>query len=111
DPRRPETDRPALASEQPPHLCLVTAMLPNMRTTHWTRLLEARAIENLAYVVGVNRTGSDPYLSYDGASVIIDPLGKTLCLADHKEQVLQAHVEAHVVDQWRETFPALKDRR
>ena len=111
DLRFPEIFRQAMASEKPPHLFIVIANWPNMRTTHWTRLLEARAIENLAYVVGVNRTGSDPYLSYDGASAIIDPLGKTLCLADHKEQVLQAHVEAHVVDQWRETFPALKDRR
>ena len=43
---------------------------------HWLRLLQARAIENQAYVVGANRVGSDPYYTYNGRSVIIDPQGE-----------------------------------
>jgi predicted amidohydrolase len=49
------------------------------------RLLQARAIENQAYVVGVNRTGGDPYYTYGGRSLIIDPMGEILADADTRE--------------------------
>ena len=48
---------------------------------HWTTLLQARAIENQAYVVGVNRVGEGGGLDYSGDSRIIDPLGELLATA------------------------------
>ena len=73
--------------------------------------MEARAIENLAYVVGVNRCGSDPHLEYDGASVIIDPHGDCLAEAGPVETVISAELDINLVQDWRNTFPVLEDSR
>ncbi len=54
-------------------LLVVIASWPAPRVEHWTSLLKARAIENQAYVLGVNRCGKDPFLAYPGKSVIFDP--------------------------------------
>lgn len=56
-------------------LIVVIANWPAPRRAHWDALLPARAIENLSYVIGVNRTGSADGLTYDGGSVAIDPWG------------------------------------
>ena len=53
----------------------LVANWPLARRAHWGALLRARAIENLAYVVGVNRTGEGGGARYDGGSVVIDPWG------------------------------------
>ena len=57
-------------------LIVVIANWPAARRPHWDALLPARAIENLAYVVGVNRTGSANGIQYDGGSVAYDPWGE-----------------------------------
>ncbi|MGA9572352.1 MAG: nitrilase-related carbon-nitrogen hydrolase, partial [Lysobacterales bacterium] len=45
----------------------------------WTALLKARAIENQCYVIGVNRSGTDPRgLEYAGGSAVYDPLGQAV---------------------------------
>ncbi len=111
DLRFPEIFRIAMQADQPPHLFTVIANWPNKRTMHWVRLLEARAIENLAYVVGVNRCGSDPYLDYDGSSMIIDPLGKVMADAGDREGVTTSTLSLDAVEEWRTDFPALEDRR
>lgn len=111
DLRFPELFRKAMMADTPPHVFTVIASWPNMRTHHWVKLLEARAIENLAYVIGVNRCGSDPFLEYDGASLIIDPQGNHLTKADSKETVISATLEINVVQDWRDDFPALKDSK
>ncbi|MDB4916258.1 MAG: Aliphatic amidase AmiE [Gemmatimonadetes bacterium] len=56
-------------------LMIVIANWPSVRRAHWDALLLARAIENLFYVVGVNRTGTGGGLVYDGGSVAYDPWG------------------------------------
>jgi omega-amidase len=111
DLRFPEIFRKAMLMDPPPHAFIVIANWPNKRTMHWSRLLEARAIENLAYVVGLNRCGTDPYLGYDGASAIIDPHGAAIAKADAEECVIESEINMQIVDEWRQTFPALKDRR
>lgn len=111
DLRFPEIFRKAMLRDRPPHAFIVIANWPNKRTMHWSRLLEARAIENLAYVVGLNRCGADPYLGYDGASAIIDPHGAPIAKADAEETVVIGHLDIESADEWRETFPALADRR
>jgi predicted amidohydrolase len=92
-------------------LYLVIANWPEPRRHHWTSLLQARAIENQAYVLGVNRVGDDPTLHYCGDSRIIDPIGRTLAAAAEGETLLLADVDPDVVHQTRATFPFLNDRR
>ena len=111
DLRFPEIFRMAMQSDQPPHLFAVIANWPNKRTMHWVRLLEARAIENLAYVAGINRCGADPHLDYDGSSMIIDPLGQVLADAGNTEGIIASDLNLNTVEEWRSNFPALKDRR
>jgi predicted amidohydrolase len=73
--------------------------------------LQARAIENQAYVIGVNRCGSDPNLAYAGGSVIVDPRGSILGDAGSAEGVIGAEVDAEALTQYRREFPALDDAR
>ncbi len=56
-------------------LYLVPANWPQARREHWRALLRARAIENQAYVLGVNRVGAAGPVSHSGDSVLLDPLG------------------------------------
>jgi predicted amidohydrolase len=92
-------------------LFVVVANWPDQRREHWRTLLRARAIENQAYVVGVNRAGESDGLRYAGDSAAIAPLGETLAEADSREQVLFADVDPAAVRKLRARFPALKDRR
>lgn len=90
---------------------LVVANWPERRRRHWTALLRARAIENQAYVVGVNRVGHGNGLDYSGDSQMIDPWGEILAAAAGSETMLLADLKPEVVRDAREKFPVLKDRR
>jgi predicted amidohydrolase len=92
-------------------LYVVVANWPEPRREHWRTLLRARAIENQAYVLGVNRVGAVKDLNHVGDSAIIDPLGRTLTEASIGEAVLVADVAAEQVMAVRETLPFLRDRR
>lgn len=81
------------------------------RHAHWRALLVARAIENQAYVLGVNRTGRDPNAAYLGGSVAIGPRGDVLGELDAREGVLSVEIDAGEVRRWREKFPAWRDGR
>lgn len=89
----------------------VIANWPKARSAHWTALLQARAIENQAFVLGVNRTGRDPHLEYDGQSAIVAPLGETLSRANDEAGCVAATLDLANLKQWREKFPALADAR
>lgn len=78
DLRFPETGRNSLALAY--DVLLYAANWPCSRRTAWHTLLPARAIENQAYCVGVNRTGSDPTCLYDGGSSAYDAYGLPLVL-------------------------------
>jgi predicted amidohydrolase len=91
---------------------VVPANWPEQRRDHWRTLLRARAIENLAYVVGVNRVGRGGRIEYVGDSAVIDPFGEELADGEGAgETVLYADVEPAVVQQTRERYPFLVDRR
>jgi len=92
-------------------LYVVVANWPEPRREHWRTLLRARAIENQAYVVGVNRVGRAPQLNYTGDSAIIDPLGNALAEASQTETILTAEVDARQVKEIRDRFGFLSDRR
>ena len=91
---------------------LVPANWPSPRRHHWQTLLRARAIENQAYVVGVNRVGADGNsLEHLGDSRIISPMGELLATAAGVETMLLADVDAAEVATTREKFAFLPDRR
>jgi omega-amidase len=109
DLRFPEIFRAAVC--QGAQLMIVIANWPKVRQRHWATLLQARALENQAYVVGVNRCGSDPNHDYLGQSTIIDPEGKILACADHTQQIIKATLDHQALSEYRQTFPFLDDIR
>lgn len=93
------------------------ACWPKTRQHHWRALLIARAIENQAFVLGVNRVGQDPNgafgngLEYIGGSIVVGPTGDVLGELADQETVLSVEIDVGAVKRWREKFPAWKDRR
>jgi omega-amidase len=108
DLRFPEPFRLAADSTD---LYVVVSNWPERRQAHLRALLQARAIENLAYVVGVNRTGQGDGVRYAGNSVAFSPWGEVLAEAGEPETALFCEVDPAVVADARQRFPALKDRR
>ncbi len=92
-------------------LYAVIANWPERRRHHWSLLLRARAVENLAYVAGVNRVGEGDGLRYLGDSALVGPWDETIVSANGQETVLVAEVSAEVVAEARRKFPVLADRR
>lgn len=90
-------------------LIVVIANWPSLRLDHWLTLLKARAIENLAYVVGVNRCGSDPNHQYPGRSVVIDPWGEIVADAGSEEGLVDVRLDLKSLRACREEFPVLED--
>lgn len=90
---------------------VVVANWPAARQSHWVELLRARAIENLAYVVGVNRVGSGGGVDYAGGTFIFGPFGESLAsLEDPKEETVAAEIDPKRVVSTRERYPFLADR-
>ncbi len=81
------------------------------RHAHWRPLLQARAIENQAWVVGVNRCGCDPKFDYPGGSVVFAPDGRVVAELGPDEGVLQGDLDPAIVTNVRATFPVLQDLR
>jgi predicted amidohydrolase len=108
DLRFPELFRLATASHGS-EIFIVIANWPEKRALHWVRLLQARAIENQAYVAGVNRVGSDPYYTYIGRSVIVDYNGEIMADGGEKEGCIQARPDLSQLRKYREGLPFLRD--
>lgn len=92
-------------------LLIDVANWPQARNEVWRTLLRARAMENLAYVCGVNRIGTDNEgLVYLGDSALIDPKGRTLAeLASKEEGIALATIEKDPLDRLRKKFPVWLD--
>jgi omega-amidase len=91
-------------------LALFVANWPSPRRGPWRTLLRARAIENLAYVIGVNRVGVDGNNHpYSGDSAIIDPVGEPLVELGPVEQVVTVTIDPAPLLAHRERFPAWMD--
>lgn len=87
-------------------LAVCVANWPASRHHAWHTLLRARAIENLACVVGVNRTGTDGNaLEYRGGSAVIDPSGQALIECGAQPQVATCALDRDALDAHRERFP------
>lgn len=95
-------------------LYVVVANWPSARHEHWRTLLRARAIENQAYVLGVNRVGAagtaNP-IDHGGGSLLIDPMGGVVVEGDDTERVLAGVVDPATVTATRAAYPFLDDRR
>ncbi|UCG01033.1 MAG: carbon-nitrogen family hydrolase [Candidatus Heimdallarchaeota archaeon] len=87
------------------------AEFPHPKYEVWTRLLQARAIENQLFVCGVNRVGSDRNFQYFGHSVIYDPSGNILIEGTDQEEVLTAQLDPSVLNKVRSVLPSLEHRR
>ena len=93
-------------------LYVVVANWPAARRLHWQALLQARAIENQAYVVGCNRVGTaGDGTEHAGDSRIISPTGELLATAAGIETILLADVDPAEVAATRDRFRFLADRR
>lgn len=91
-------------------LAVYMANWPHARVHHWEALLQARAIENQCFVVGVNRVGEDANgLYYSGSSMVVDPMGKILAKVSGGEAVLEAELSAEFLQQIRQKYPFWKD--
>ncbi len=89
-----------------------TANWPATRTSQWLCLLQARAIENQYFVIGVNRVGTDSKgLNYDSSSVIFNPLGEKINPLKQGSCWGVYNINTDDVSVLRTQFPFVKDRR
>jgi omega-amidase len=83
---------------------------PMARGEAWNTLLRARAIENLSYVVGVNRIGQDGNdIEYNGNSSIISPKGEVIFINEGTETSRTIELSANSLEAFRDRFPAYLD--
>jgi predicted amidohydrolase len=75
----------------------------------WRALLQARAIENQAWVGGVNRVGSEPELEYAGDSMVIDFMGRIMADAEDRECVECVEFDSEEIVRFRERFNVGRD--
>lgn len=91
-------------------LLVYVANWPAPRHMVWEPLLRARAIENQAFVLGVNRTGRDGEgVDHAGGTCAIDHMGSVLHSLDNNPGVLQVSVDLDEIREFREKFPVWKD--
>lgn len=87
------------------------ASWPDKRIEHWKVLLRAHAILNQCFVIGVNRTGSDPYYNYVGWSGAFDPLGYKIEMIEDEEKLISLDLDLGKIKETREKLPFLKDMK
>ncbi|MFI5154655.1 MAG: nitrilase family protein [Chitinophagales bacterium] len=90
---------------------IYVANWPDKRSHAWRTLLQARAIENQCYTVGVNRVGKDAKgLQYNGDSMAVDPMGEVLYQTVAKEEVFTCELDSEKLEQIRSKLPFWKNR-
>lgn len=72
-------------------------------------LVQARAIENQAWVVACNQVGMQKGVQLGGHSAVVDPIGTVVSKAGAEETTLHATVDPSAAATWRKEFPALRD--
>ena len=111
DLRFPVWARQQLQEESPEYDVLIyVANWPERRNHAWKTLLQARAIENQCYVVGVNRVGHDGNNTYhSGESMVVDPMGEVLYTKAHEEDIFTMTLYKEKLDEVRIKLPFWKD--
>lgn len=91
-------------------LLVYVANWPKPRTAAWDTLLQARAIENMAYCIGVNRIGKDGLgYEYSGHSAVYDTLGKQLVFSE-EEEIVYTELDKKHIEICRNKLKFLDDR-
>lgn len=92
-------------------LIVSVANWPAVRRKAWDALLTARAIENQAYLVGVNRVGEDgKNITHSGGTIIYDYAGEVLAKAqDNQQQVIYAEIDLALLEKFKNKFPFYMD--
>lgn len=90
---------------------IIPAAWPSARVAAWRTLLQARAIENQAFVIACNTAGTHANTEMGGNSAVISPTGEVLAEAGRGERVLTLDLDLGEVAAARESFPVLADRR
>ena len=91
-------------------LLIYVANWPERRNHAWKTLLQARAIENQCYVVGVNRVGHDGNTVYhSGDSMVVDPMGEVLYTKAHEEDIFTVTLQKEKLEEVRTKLPFWKD--
>lgn len=83
---------------------IYVAAWPTPRREVWKTLLKARAIENQAYVIGVNRIGDEPMLNYSGDSQVIDYCGRVILDCGESECVAHAELDMCRLNEFKNKF-------
>jgi predicted amidohydrolase len=106
----PLSDRKGVGGEAEYDVLIYVANWPEKRIQAWKTLLQARAIENQCYVVGVNRVGDDGNnIHYSGDSMVVDPLGEVLYHKKDEENIFTVTLDKDQLDEVREKFPFWRD--
>lgn len=106
----PLTEADAEKNEVEYDLLVYVANWPERRNHAWKTLLQARAIENQSYVVGVNRVGKDGNdIYYSGDSMIVDPMGEVLYTKAHDEDIHTITLQKEKLEEIRHKLPFLED--
>jgi len=106
--RLPVTERTGKIPEY--DVLVYVANWPERRNHAWKMLLQARAIENQCYVIGVNRVGNDGNEIYhSGDSMVVDPMGVIQYTMEHKEDVHTTILDKKVLQEIRNKLPFLND--
>lgn len=106
------TDNGGVMGTEPVYdLLLFVANWPKPRASAWSSLLPARAIENQAYVIGLNRIGQDGKgIEYSGDSVVIDPYGRKISDTEpEKESMETVTLSKQLLEEFRKKFPVAMD--
>lgn len=91
-------------------MMIVVANWPERRAEHWKTLLQARAIENQSYVIGVNRIGNDGNGIYHaGDSSVINAKGEIIFQQTHQSFAKTVNINLDELTTWRNTFPVIED--
>ena len=91
-------------------MLFVVSQWPEERIAHLRCLTAARAIENQIFVVNCNSCSSADGTVFGGTSAVIDPLGRTLALAEKKEEILSAECHMNLTKKIRDSIPVFRDR-
>ena len=110
DLRFPVWARQSVTSAPEYDLLVYVANWPERRVHAWKTLLQARAIENQCFVIGVNRTGDDGLgIHYSGESMVVDPMGEVLYTKKDNEDNYTFTLDKKMLEETRNKLPFLKD--
>ena len=88
---------------------IISAAWPTKRIAHWSSLLQARAIESQAFVIGCNAAGRSMDIELGGSSNVFSPMGQKLS-PTRFEEIMEFEIDLDLVTSIRSEFPVLQDR-